>query len=209
MNNTLPMTEAGPGHGGLMAGLIAVSIVFTGALAGEPARADGLTRPAPHQGLATKKMPQRSPRVPISTGETSSLWTVRSRYDTIIHATASRHEVDPALVKAIVQAESAFDPRAVSRSGARGLMQVLPETALRFAITNLADPRQNLEAGVRYLKHLLGLFDGNVIKAVAAYNAGPNTVRRYRGVPPYRETRGYLAKVMELRAAYADQLRRS
>jgi len=92
------------------------------------------------------------------------------------------------------------------RGGMNSAVQANAPSPIRV---NPRDPRQNLEAGVRYLKHLLGLFDGNVIKAVAAYNAGPNTVRRYRGVPPYRETRGYLAKVMELRAAYADQLRRS
>jgi soluble lytic murein transglycosylase-like protein len=88
-------------------------------------------------------------------------------------------------------------------------MQVLPETASRFSVHNLDDPRQNLQAGVLYLKHLIDLFDGNVMMAVAAYNAGPNQVRRHRGVPPYKETRRYLGKVMGLRQAYADQLRRS
>ncbi|MDZ7840433.1 MAG: lytic transglycosylase domain-containing protein [Gammaproteobacteria bacterium] len=146
---------------------------------------------------------------PVAKRRLPKLWTVRSRFDALIDTVARRHDMDPALVKAIVQAESAFDPNAVSRSGARGLMQVLPETASRFSIANLSDPHQNLKAGVLYLKHLIELFDGNVTMAVAAYKAGPNRVRRYRGVPPYSETRNYLTKVMGLRTAYADQRRSS
>lgn len=134
-----------------------------------------------------------------------TIWTVRSRYDALIQFVAQSHDVDPALVKAIVQAESAFDPHAVSHKGARGLMQVLPETASLFAIENLSDPHQNLKAGVKYLKHLLELFDQDVTMAVAAYNAGPNTVLRHQGVPPYNETQQYLVKVLGLREAYASQ----
>lgn len=146
---------------------------------------------------------------PVAKRRLPKLWTVRTRFDALINTVARRHGVDPALVKAIVQAESAFDPNAVSRAGARGLMQVLPETASRFSIVNLSDPGENLKAGVLYLKHLIDIFDGNVTMAVAAYNAGPNRVRRYRGVPPYTETRNYLTKVMGLRTAYADQRRSS
>lgn len=146
---------------------------------------------------------------PMARRHRPKFWTVRTPYDHLIKAVAKRHDVDPALVKAMVQAESAFNPDAVSSSGARGLMQVLPETASRFSVRNLTDPRQNLKAGVSYLKQLIQLFDGNVIMAVAAYNAGPDQVRRYHGVPPYGETRRYLTKVMGLRQAYADQLRRS
>lgn len=136
-------------------------------------------------------------------------WTVRTRYDGLIQFVAQKHDVDPALVKAIVQAESGFDPYAVSHAGARGLMQVLPETASLFSIENLSDPQQNLRAGVLYLKHLLELFDQNVTMAVAAYNAGPNMVRLHQGVPPFNETRRYLAKVLGLRDAYASQSQRS
>ncbi|HSH43630.1 MAG TPA: lytic transglycosylase domain-containing protein, partial [Arenicellales bacterium] len=107
---------------------------------------------------------------PMAKRRRPKLWTIRSRFDSLIQSVATRHGVDPALVKAMVQAESAFDPNAVSRTGARGLMQVLPETASRFAISNLLDPHQNLRAGVKYLKHLIELFDGNVVMAVAAYN---------------------------------------
>ena len=149
------------------------------------------------------------PESPAQTPPKRAMWTVRSRFDDLIESTARRHDVDPALVKAIVQAESAFDPHAVSRSGARGLMQVLPTTASRFSVKDLSDPRENLKAGVLYLKHLLDVFDGDVIMAVAAYNAGPNSVRRHRGVPPYNETHRYLTKVLGLREAYADRARRS
>lgn len=146
---------------------------------------------------------------PVAKRRRPKLWTVRSRFDALIESVANAHQVEPALVKAIVQAESAFDPDAASSSGALGLMQVLPETASRFSIEDLSDPHQNLLAGVQYLKYLIGMFDGNITMAVAAYNAGPNRVRRYRRVPPFRETRNYLTKVMGLRVVYADQLRRS
>lgn len=211
MKNRLSAAEREAGYDTFITGVVlAMSITAMGGLAGSVANASGIAGPAPHRDLAAALNERDGfPHVPISTREMGSLWTVRSRYDTIIRDTALRHEVEPALVKAIVQAESAFDPGAISGSGARGLMQVLPETASRFAVTNLTDPRQNLRAGVLYLKHLLELFEGDVAMAVAAYNAGPNTVRRYRGVPPYRETRSYLVKVMELREAYADQLNRS
>jgi len=165
--------------------------------------------PAPHAGLGEASGHAWIVADPIERRRDPELWTVRTRYDSLIKAVAAEHGVDPALVKAMVQAESAFDPSAESRAGAQGLMQVLPETASRFAVEDLFDPGQNLEAGVLYLKHLIDLFDGNVTMAVAAYNAGPNRVRRYRGVPPYAETQSYLGKVMGLRHVYADQLRRS
>lgn len=196
---------------------IALSIPAVTLFPDDPAEASGQAVPeskvasvAPSRPAA--RLPSPSPMPPDSPAQAPpkrAMWTVRSRFDDLIDSVARRHDVDPALVKAIVQAESAFDPHAVSRSGARGLMQVLPATASRFSIENLSDPHQNLRAGVLYLKHLLRLFDGDVIMAVAAYNAGPNSVRRHRGVPPYNETRRYLTKVMGLREAYADPARRS
>ncbi len=173
------------------------------------ATASAQTASASRAGLPAARTHRGIVEDPVAKRRLPKLWTVRTRFDALINTVARRHGVDPALVKAIVQAESAFDPNAVSRSGARGLMQVLPETASRFSIVNLSDPGQNLKAGVLYLKHLIELFDGNVTMAVAAYNAGPNRVRRYRGVPPYSETRNYLTKVMGLRTAYADQRRSS
>ncbi|MBS1269181.1 MAG: Soluble lytic murein transglycosylase [Gammaproteobacteria bacterium] len=171
---------------------------------GRLAQAAPWGEPPPRHGFTVVTEHRRVPYVPVTAQPRSTLRTVRSRYDLLIESVARRHDVESALVKAIVQAESAFDPWAVSRSGAQGLMQVLPETASRFAIDDLSDPRENLNAGVRYLKQMLERFDGDVTMAVAAYNAGPNAVRRYRGVPPYSETRRYLSKVMRLRNAYAD-----
>lgn len=117
-----------------------------------------------------------------------------------IHAAARRHDVNPALVAAMARAESAFDARAVSPKGARGLLQLMPATASRFGVSpgELFDPARNLEAGVRYLAWLVRRFEGDAVRVVAAYNAGEGAVDRYGGVPPYRETREYLAKVMGL-----------
>ena len=120
-----------------------------------------------------------------------------NRYRDIIHRVAARHRMDPKLVAAVVQAESGFNPRAVSRKGAMGLMQLMPETASLLRVDNPFDPEQNLDAGVRYLKRLLGIFDGDLRLSLAAYNAGVQAVKRYGTVPPYRETRGYVKKVLQ------------
>jgi soluble lytic murein transglycosylase-like protein len=111
----------------------------------------------------------------------------------LIETVALKHGVDPELVHAVVQAESNYRVDAKSGVGARGLMQVMPATAKDFGIKNLYDPQNNLEAGVQYLKFLLERFD--IKRAIAAYNAGPTAVRRYRGIPPYAETRNYVKKV--------------
>jgi soluble lytic murein transglycosylase-like protein len=114
-----------------------------------------------------------------------------------IFAAAERHQVNPELVAALVRAESAFDPRAVSHKGAGGLMQLMPATARRFGLSEAErfDPERNLEAGTRYLRWLLDRFEGDVARALAAYNAGEGTVDRYGGVPPYRETRTYIRRI--------------
>ena len=116
----------------------------------------------------------------------------------IIDEAASRHQIDPELVRAIVQVESNFNPYAVSPKGARGLMQLIPATARRFGVRNSFDPRSNLDGGLRYLKHLLGMFDGDLRLSLAAYNAGEEAVSRSRGIPPYRETQNYVRKIAEL-----------
>lgn len=118
-------------------------------------------------------------------------------YGELIFDVARRHEVNPELVAAVVRAESAFQARAVSRKGARGLMQLMPATARRFGVqtSELFDPARNLHAGVVYLKWLLEHFESDVELALAAYNAGEATVRRYRGVPPFRETQSYLKRI--------------
>lgn len=115
----------------------------------------------------------------------------------LIFAAAQRHQLNPTLVAALVRAESAYDPRAISYKGARGLMQLMPATARRFGVAEheILVPERNVEAGTRYLRWLLDRFDGDVPRALAAYNAGEGTVDRYGGIPPYRETRTYVRRI--------------
>ncbi|MBI4478703.1 MAG: lytic transglycosylase domain-containing protein, partial [Acidobacteria bacterium] len=108
---------------------------------------------------------------------------------------AEQHRVDPELIRAVVQVESNFDPRAVSPMGAMGLMQLIPDTAKRFGVHNIFDPRANLDGGIRYLKYLMDLFNGDLRLALAAYNAGENAVSRSGGIPAFSETRNYLRKI--------------
>lgn len=117
-------------------------------------------------------------------------------FGTMIEAMAARHGVDPRLVKAVVQVESAYRPDARSPKGAMGLMQLMPETARRYALRNPYDPESNLDAGVRHLRSLLDRFDLSL--ALAAYNAGEGAVRRFGGIPPYRETRDYVSRILRL-----------
>jgi hypothetical protein len=119
-----------------------------------------------------------------------------SRYDEAIVRHAARHGVDPVLVKAVIQVESAFDPGAVSYKGARGLMQLMPATARRFGVKNIHDPEENIEGGVAYLAFLLKMFPNDLTRALAGYNAGENAVVRYQGVPPYEETQLYVRKAL-------------
>lgn len=117
----------------------------------------------------------------------------------LIETVSLKHGIDPALVHAVVEAESNYRPGAKSQVGARGLMQVMPATGRELGVASAAmlfDPRANLEAGVKYLKWLLTRFDGNLTSAIAAYNAGPAAVARYRGVPPFRETQNYVRRVL-------------
>ena len=121
-----------------------------------------------------------------------------------IEAAAARHDLDPALVAAVIQQESAGNPRAVSPAGARGLMQLMPSTARLLGVRDSFDPQQNIEGGARYLKQMLERFGGDERLALAAYNAGPSAVERYAGVPPYRETRDYLKRVDAHRRNYTS-----
>jgi soluble lytic murein transglycosylase-like protein len=118
--------------------------------------------------------------------------------DSAIESAASRHGVDPNLVRAIIKVESNFNPHAVSRKGALGLMQLMPRTAQSMNVSNAFDPNQNVDAGVRHLKSLLDTYNGNLELSLAAYNAGSAAVERNKGVPPYRETRDYVRKITGL-----------
>lgn len=117
-------------------------------------------------------------------------------FDNLIYVISRRHGVDPPLVKAIVKAESDFDSSAVSRAGAKGLMQLMPETARSLGVKDVYDPEENVDGGTRYLSRLLDIFDGEVEMAVAAYNAGETAVLKYGAIPPYSETQQYVKKVL-------------
>lgn len=117
-------------------------------------------------------------------------------YGDLIHAKAEKYNVDPALVAAVIEQESRFHSRARSQVGARGLMQLMPRTGAWMGARDLYDPEQNIDAGVRYIKYLQQRFDGDLQNTVAAYNAGEGNVRRYNGVPPFRETQHYVRKVL-------------
>lgn len=126
-----------------------------------------------------------------------------ARYEGLIAETAARHSLRPALIKAVIRAESNFDPRAVSHRGAQGLMQLMPATVTRYRVADPFNPRANVDAGTRLLKSLLGVYDGDLSLALAAYNAGEEAVERYgRQVPPYPETRAYVEAVLRYLRTY-------
>lgn len=123
-------------------------------------------------------------------------------YDEIIQLAAATHNLEEDLIKAVMRTESAFNPNAVSRKGAMGLMQLMPETAKRMGVSDPFIPMDNVLGGARYLRMMLDQFDGNVEFALAAYNAGPSNVLKYNGVPPFRETKDYIRKVNRFREQY-------
>jgi soluble lytic murein transglycosylase-like protein len=120
-----------------------------------------------------------------------------SRLDSIVRQAAERNKLDPALVKAVIDTESGWNPHAISSKGAVGLMQLIPATAQRFGVGNSLDPAQNVEGGSRYLRSLLDRYDGDLTKSLAAYNAGERAVDLSNGVPAYRETQRYVQKVTD------------
>lgn len=119
-------------------------------------------------------------------------------YDDIIKDAAAAYDMDPDLIHAVMQAESAFHPFAVSRAGAEGLMQLMPDLSEQMGVGNAFDPRQNIMGGVRYLKRLLDYHNGNIDLALASYNAGPGNVARYGGMPPFRETKNYVKTIKQI-----------
>jgi len=119
-----------------------------------------------------------------------------SQFDALIEELSRKYNVDSALVKAMIRVESGFNPLAVSRKGAKGLMQLMPETAQRMNVVNVFNPRENIEGGIRYFKYLLSLFNEDLRLSLAAYNAGENIVAELRAIPPYRETIDYVRKVL-------------
>ena len=124
----------------------------------------------------------------------------------IIVQEAGRHEIDPALVKAIIMAESGYNPNAISDKGAKGLMQLMPSTAQALGVEDAFNPQQNISGGVRYFKRLVNRFDGDIKLALAAYNAGSKKVRHYQGIPPYKSTHYYIEKVFKYYKLYKNQM---
>ena len=121
-----------------------------------------------------------------------------TQWEPVIRPAAEKYGLDPNLVAAVIWAESSGDPDAVSTKGARGLMQLLPSTARELGVDNLFDPRDNVDGGTKYLRKMLDSHNGNLELALAAYNAGPDAVRRHGGLPPHKETKTYVARVMRM-----------
>jgi soluble lytic murein transglycosylase-like protein len=123
-------------------------------------------------------------------------------FDYFISEFAKKYEIEFALIKAMIRAESGFNPNAISRKGAKGLMQLMPATALRMNVSNVFNPKENIEGGVRYFKYLLSLFNNDLRLSLAAYNAGENVVAQLGTIPPYRETVDYVRKVLNFYQSY-------
>ncbi len=138
--------------------------------------------------------------------ETASKKAKESRFDPIIIKAANRHGVDPAIIKAIIKAESRYNPKALSKRGAKGLMQLMPKTAKALGVKDSFNPVHNIDGGTKYFKELLTKFGGKMEYAIAAYNAGYTKVRKYKGIPPFRVTRKYVRKVIRYYEEYKKNI---
>ena len=139
--------------------------------------------------------PDETPTLTAPAAGTSAV-TQPVTVEDYIKAASEKHRIDRALIESVIHAESSFNPKAVSPKGAKGLMQLMPATAAELGVNNVFDPQANVDGGTRYLQQLLIKYNNNLAKALAAYNAGPHRVEQYQGVPPYRETHAYVAKII-------------
>ncbi|MCU1271447.1 MAG: Lytic transglycosylase, catalytic [Acidobacteriaceae bacterium] len=158
------------------------------------------TTPAISQAAAPER-PNPAPKLsfPSSIAQTVNQQQAlvdRRSLDEMVSGAGQRHQIDPDFINSVIRAESGFNNRAVSKKGAQGLMQLMPQTASHLGVANSFDPNSNVEGGTKYLRELLEKYNYDVPKALAAYNAGPGRVDRYRGVPPYFETQTYVAKII-------------
>jgi soluble lytic murein transglycosylase-like protein len=151
-------------------------------------------RSAPAQEQYT--YPSSQSAAPSSAALTSR--NMPSAYVDIIHNACDRHGVDPALVHAIVKVESDFNPYALSRKGAMGLMQLMPQTAVEMNVRNTFNPHENIDGGVKYLRYLIDRYEGNLSLALAAYNSGETAVKKWGTVPPFRETQNYVQRILKI-----------
>jgi len=145
--------------------------------------------------LYSREKPRQFPSFQSQYRRISSSKT-RSQYESLINAIATGHGMNPTVIKSIIEVESGFDPMAHSSKGAMGLMQLMPETAQELGVTDPWDPTENITGGTKYISWLLRKYNGDLTKALAAYNAGPNAVDSYGGIPPYQETTDYVRNVL-------------
>jgi soluble lytic murein transglycosylase-like protein len=129
-----------------------------------------------------------------------------TRFHPYIFQAAERYQIEPSLIMAIIMAESGYNPKAVSKKGAKGLMQLMPETAEALGVQDIFNPAENINGGVKYLKRLIKRYDGNIELALAAYNAGSSNVRRYKGIPPFKTTHFYIKKVIKYHQYYKKRV---